>query len=64
MKYRKMTGIAAPILLIALFCAPLARAESLSISAYQQQLQGIVANVESLEDHPENAGTVVASIPD
>jgi len=64
MKYRKMTGIAAPILLIVLFCAPLARAESLSVSAYQQQLQGIVANVESLEDHPENAGTVVASIPD
>jgi len=48
MKYSKMTGIAAPILLIVLFCATLARAESLSVSAYQQQLQGIVANVESL----------------
>ena len=64
MKYRKITGIAAPIVLIALFCAPLARAESISISEYQQQLHDTVAKVESLEDHPENAGRVVASIPD
>jgi hypothetical protein len=64
MKYCKITGIAAPIMLIALFCAPLARAESISISEYQQQLRDTVAKIESLESHPENAGTLVASIPD
>jgi hypothetical protein len=64
MKYRKITETAVLIVLIALFCAPLARAESISISEYQQQLHDTVAKVESLESHPENAGTVVASIPD
>jgi uncharacterized protein DUF4129 len=64
MKYCKITGIAASIALVALFWAPLARAESISISEYQQQLHDTVAKIESLESHPENAGTVVASIPD
>lgn len=64
MKYGKITGIAVPIVLIVLFCAPLARAESIPISEYRQQLQDIVAKVESLESHPENAGTLVTSIPD
>lgn len=64
MKYRKITETAVLIVLIALFCAPLARAESISISEYQQQLHDMVAKVESLESHPENAGTLVASIPD
>lgn len=60
MKNRNIT-----VLLLVLLCSvPKARAESLSIGAYQQQLQGIVSQVESLESHPENAGTVVASIPD
>jgi hypothetical protein len=61
MKYQKITGITA---LIVLFCASLARAESIFISEYQQQLHDTVAKIESLESHPENAGTVVASIPD
>jgi hypothetical protein len=64
MKYRKITGIASPIVLFVLVCAPLARAESSSISEYRQQLQDIAAKVESLDSHPENAGTLVASIPD
>lgn len=64
MKHRKIIGIAAPIALIVLFCAPLARAESISIAGYRQELQGIVAKVDSLESHPENAGALVASIPD
>jgi hypothetical protein len=64
MKYRKITETAVLIVLIALFCAPLARAESISISEYQQQLHDMVAEVESLESHPENAGALVASIPD
>jgi hypothetical protein len=53
------------VLLLVLLCSiPKARAEGLSVAEYQQQLQGIVAKVESLESHPEDAGTVVASIPD
>ena len=61
----KKRDITVTLLLPILLCSiPKARAESLSIAAYQQQMQGIVANVESLESHPENAGTVVASIPD
>ena len=61
----KKRNITVTLLLLILLCSiPKARAESLSVAAYQQQLQGIVTNVESLETHPENAGTVVASIPD
>jgi hypothetical protein len=61
----KNRDITVTLLLLILLCSiPKARAESLSVAEYQQQLQGIVANVESLESHPENAGTVVASIPD
>jgi len=53
------------VLLLVLLCpVPKARAESLSVAAYQQQLQGIVTKVQSLESHPENAGELVASIPD
>ncbi len=63
MKHRKIIGLA-PIALIVLFCAALARAESISVSEYREQLQGIVARIDSLESHPENAGTLVASIPD
>jgi hypothetical protein len=61
----KNRDINVTLLLLILLCSiPKARAETLSVAEYQQQLQGIVANVESLESHPENAGTVVASIPD
>jgi hypothetical protein len=64
MKNRNI-AVAATLLVVMLLCyIPQARAESISVSAYQQQLQGIVAKVESLESHPENAGTLVASIPD
>ena len=56
--------IATLLALLLLGSVPKARAESLSVAAYQQQLQDMVAKVESLESHPENAGTVVASIPD
>jgi len=61
----KNCNITVAVLLLVLLCSvPKARAESLSAAAYQQQLQDIVTKVESLESHPENAGTVVASIPD
>jgi hypothetical protein len=52
------------VLLLGLLCSLKAGAESLSVAAYQQQLQGIVTKVESLESHPENAGELVTSIPD
>ena len=61
----KKRNITVAVLLLILLCSiPKARAESLSVAAYQQQLQGIVTAIESLDSHPENAGTVVASIPD
>jgi uncharacterized protein DUF4129 len=61
----KNCNITVAVLLLTLLCSiPKARAESLSVAAYQQQLQDIVTKVESLESQPENAGTVVASIPD
>ena len=61
----KNRDIIVTLLLLILLCSiPKARAESLSVAAYQQQLQGIVAKVESLESQPENAGALVASIPD
>ena len=62
MKNRNITVTLLALLLLCLIAK--ARAESISVGAYQQQLQNIVANVESLGDHPESAGTVVASIPD
>lgn len=62
MKNRKIT---VALLVLILFCSiPQARAESLTVAAYQQQLQDIVAKIDSLETHPENAGTLVTSIPD
>jgi hypothetical protein len=64
MNYRKITGTLAPLALIALFCAPLAWAESMPISEYRQQLQDIAAKVDSLQLHPETAGNVVKDIPD
>ncbi|HEV8490711.1 MAG TPA: hypothetical protein VGR76_00520, partial [Candidatus Angelobacter sp.] len=61
----KNCNINVAVLLLVLLCSiPKARAESLTVTAYQQQLRDIVTQVESLESHPENAGTVVASIPD
>jgi hypothetical protein len=61
----KNRDITVTLLLLILLCSvPKAWADSISVAAYQQQMQGIVTNVESLESQPENAGTVVASIPD
>jgi hypothetical protein len=61
----KNRNITATLLALTLLCSiAKARGESLSVADYQQQLQGIVAKVESLESDPENAGELVASIPD
>jgi hypothetical protein len=63
MKHRNIAGPAL-FLALALLCAPRITAESVSVSDYQQQLNGIVARIDALHDHPENAGELVASIPD
>ena len=61
----KNRNITATLLALSLLCSiAKARAESLSVAAYRQELQGIARKVESLEAHPENAGTLVTSIPD
>jgi uncharacterized protein DUF4129 len=61
----KNRNITATLLALILLCSiPKARAENLSVAAYRQQLQDIVTKVDSLESHPEDAGALVASIPD
>jgi hypothetical protein len=60
----KNCNITVTVLLLVLLCSPKAGAESLSVAAYQQQLQSIVTKIQSLESHPEDAGELVASIPD
>ncbi len=47
-----------------LFFALPARATSLSVAEYRQQLHDLVEKVESLEAHPEQAGEVDSAIPD
>jgi hypothetical protein len=64
MKHRPIAGAATILTVILLCCARQARAESISVSEYQQQLRDISARVEALESHPENAGALVATIPD
>jgi Domain of unknown function (DUF4129) len=55
---------AAILLALILCCALPGRAESISVSEYRQQLHDIVASVDALESHPEDAGKLVSSIPD
>lgn len=47
-----------------LFCGLLAADASVPLGKYRQQLTEIEARVHSLDDHPEQAGKVIASIPD
>ena len=47
-----------------LFCGLLAADASIPLNQYHQQLTEIEARVHSLDDHPEQAGEVIASIPD
>jgi hypothetical protein len=52
-------------LVFALFLCGLLRADSsLSPDEYRQQLKSMEARVHSLDDHPDRAGKVIASIPD
>jgi hypothetical protein len=47
-----------------LFSGPGARAESISISEYRKQLQGISEKLDGLQSSPEKSGELVSSIPD
>src|ERR1700733_2498064 len=64
MKRRNIAGSIVFLALTLLCLAPQAKAESISISEYRQQLQDIAAKVDTLQTHPEAAGELVASIPD
>jgi len=53
------------LLVFALFFSGLVAADaSVPLDQYRQQLTQIEARVHSLDDHPEQAGEVIASIPD
>ena len=52
------------LVLALLLCGQLAADTRVSLDKYRQQLQSIEARVHSLDDHPEQAGDVIASIPD
>lgn len=63
MKYLNIAGPA--VLFVSMFlCLPGARAESISVSEYRQQLQDIATKVDALESHPEGAGALLQTIPD
>ena len=58
-------AVTAMLLALVLLCrVPPAQAESVSISEYRQQLHGIATKVDALGSHPDEAGELVASIPD
>jgi uncharacterized protein DUF4129 len=58
-------AVTAMLLALVLLCrVPPAQAESVSISQYRQQLHGIATKVDALGSHPDEAGELVASIPD
>ena len=64
MKRRNIAGSIVFLALILLCWVPRARAASVSVSEYRQQLQNIATRVDALQSHPETAGDLVASIPD
>jgi hypothetical protein len=63
MKLRHIADITLLLALILLCWAPHARAESLSLSEYRQQVKDIAGKVDALQSHPEGAGELVATIP-
>src|SRR5579884_775209 len=58
-----MVRLAFLIALIVCGISP-ARAESLSLSEYRQQLHEIAEKVDALQSHPEGAKTVISTVPD
>src|SRR5262249_44586057 len=62
MKYRRVISFLL-LALLACSCAPVARAEGLSIAEYRQQLRDLAQKVDALKTDPSQAGTLVAQIP-
>jgi hypothetical protein len=61
---RNRRPIPRTLIFAVLFCGLLAADAGVSLDKYRQQLTEIEARVHSLDDHPEQAGEVIASIPD
>jgi hypothetical protein len=64
MKSRRAISSALLLALLACSCAVAARAESVSITEYRRQLQDIAQKVDALKADPDQAGKLVAEIPD
>jgi hypothetical protein len=60
---RYLSGIVVVIALL-LLTRQEAKAESVSLSEYRGQLHALIAKLDSLQDHPEGAGDLLASTPD
>jgi len=64
MRYRRISLAAMFLLVTLLFIAPIARAASISLSEYRQQLQGLSEKLEALQSSPEKSGELLTEIPD
>jgi hypothetical protein len=64
MKFHRAISPALFFMLLACLCVPAACAASVSVADYQQQMRDISQKVEALTLHPEQAGRLVAEIPD
>lgn len=52
------------VIALSLLTRPEAKAGSVSFSEYRGQVHALITKLDSLQDHPESAGQVLASIPD
>jgi uncharacterized protein DUF4129 len=64
MRYRRISLAAMFLLVTLLFIVPFARAASISLSEYRQQLQGLSEKLEALQSSPEKSGELLSEIPD
>jgi hypothetical protein len=64
MKYRQVISSVLLLALLACACAPAAHAESISITEYKRQLHDVTQRIDALKTDPDQAGKLVAEIPD
>lgn len=64
MKYRCAINFTLLLALLACSCAPAACAESISVAQYRQQLRDLAQQVDALKAAPNQAGKLVAELPD
>ncbi len=64
MKYRQAINSALLLALLACANVPAAHAESISITEYRRQLHEVAQQVDGLKTDPDQAGKLVAEIPD